>query len=99
MEKENNYRDQLIKELEVTKDQLIAINEKQIEVNMRFAQVTEKNNAEFQKSFRWLICASIGAIVIVCIVAMTIITKNLIDNPDKNRNINENRNTIENTSG
>ena len=52
-----DYRDKII-------ERLIKINEEQIQVNAKFADVTEKNNSENQKTFKllnykWIIIFSI----------------------------------------
>ena len=82
-----DYRDKII-------ERLMKINEEQIQVNAKFADVTEKNNNENQKTFKLLIVSSILAIVIVCVTAMCLIhtTENKY-NINKNNNINRNENS------
>lgn len=94
----DDYKDKLISELKDINDKLIDVNKKQIEVNMKFANVTEKNNDEYQKTFRWLIVIGIGAITAVCIGAMIIFSAR-INGYDLNKNININRNTTTEGSG
>ena len=80
-----DYRDKII-------ERLIKINEEQIQVNAKFADVTEKNNSENQKTFKLLIVSSILAIVIVCVVAMFLLNNKYYENKKNNRNENINTN-------
>ena len=80
-----DYRDKII-------EKLIKINEEQIQVNSKFADVTEKNNSENQKTFKLLIVSSVLAIVIVCVVAMFIVNNKTYGNKEINRNENINTN-------
>lgn len=90
---EKDYKDILIETLEKANNELTRLNEKQIEVNMEFAKVTKNNNAEFQKTFRWLIFIFTIALVIVCIAAIKINNKtNLKTNDNSNINYNYNSN-------
>ena len=80
-----DYRDKII-------ERLIKINEEQIQVNAKFADVTEKNNSENQKTFKLLIVSSILTIVIVWVVDMFIVNNKTYGNKEINRNENINTN-------
>ena len=77
-----DYRDKII-------ERLIKINEEQIQVNAKFADVTEKNNSENQKTFKLLIVSSILAIVIVCVVAMFFINNKHYENKEIKERLNQ----------
>ena len=78
-----DYKDDII-------EKLIKINEEQIQVNVKFAEVTEKNNKENQKTFKLLIITTITAIVIVCVTAMCLIHTSNENVSNVNKNINSN---------